>query len=44
MDYPKGTPDYSVFPPGFSPEPLLSLSPPTALHMLTQTSAEGGAL
>ena len=37
------TPDYSVFPHGFSPEPLLSPSPPTALHMLTQTSAGGGA-
>jgi len=41
MDYPKDTPDYT--PPGFSPEPLLSPSPPTALHMLTQTSAGGGA-
>ena len=41
MDYPKDTPDYSYFPPGFSPEPLQT--PPTALHMLTQTSAEGGA-
>ena len=45
MDYPKDTPDYSYFPPGFSPEPLLSPSPPiaTALHMRTQTSAGGGA-
>ena len=43
MEHRKDTPDYSYFPPGFSPEPLLSPSPgpPTALHMLIQPSAGG---
>ena len=41
IDYSKGRPDYSVFPPGFSPEPLLPT--PTALHILTQNSAGGAS-
>ena len=41
MLYSKGSPNDSVFPHRFSPEPLLT--PPPALHMLTQTSAGGKA-